>query len=493
MEKTRHKPAKVRSVASCEAVAAPPCGARARRGHLGGEVAHVRPGSPAERIGLRPGDRVLAVNGHPIRDVLDYQFYAGEDEVEITFTRGGCKTEKTLRFSEDLLGDLGFGGGLGIEFAEATFDGVRRCHNQCVFCFIDQLPKGLRRSLYVKDDDYRYSFLYGNFVTLTNLADEDWARLAEQRLSPLHVSVHATDAALRRRILRSPNAPDVMSQLKRLDGLGVSFHAQVVLCPGLNDGPALDQTIADLVPLFPRLQSIGIVPVAVGEHTPGLRAFAPEEVAAVIEQIEKHQRRVRREYGRTIVHLADEFYLLADHPVPASRSYDGFVQYENGIGMVRVLLDDLERLKRKGRSVPCDSGRRFTVVSGRLIAPVMRRVLDEIESLCGFRFDLVPVRNRLFGEHVTVSGLLGGAEVIDELRSVPLGNAVFLPRSMLDADGHLTLDGIARQEFESRLGIIPVRFASSIAEMLRECELQSARELQRERESCRAQGALYAG
>jgi len=428
---------------------------------------HIVPGSPAERIGLKPGDRVLAINGNPIRDVLDYQFYAAGEKAEIRFSRGGCEMLRSVALDEDRF----VTGGIGIEFAQATFDGVRRCTNRCLFCFVDQLPRGLRPGLYVKDDDFRYSFLYGNFVTLTNLTDEDWHRLQVQRISPLRVSVHATDVSLRSRLIGNPRDVDIMDQLKRLVGLGISIHAQVVLCPGLNDGPALDKTVADLATLFPHLQSIGIVPVAIGERaaarTPELRSFTPEESEAVIRQISRYQRKFRRERGATIVHLADEFYLLANHSFPAARNYDGFVQYENGIGMVRSLLDELARLKLKCKgSVSHGVRRRFTVVTGQMIASTMRQVLDEIERLCGFSFELVPVRNRLFGEHVTVSGLLGGAETIDELKKTSLRNTVFLPRSMLDTHGHWTLDGITKQEFENLLGV-PVRFVSRVEEMMR--------------------------
>ncbi len=431
----------------------------------GGTIESVAQGSSGAKLGLRPGDRVVTINGRPIRDVLDYQFYSCEDELEINFRRQ----------DEEIVVRCPASGSLGIEFAEPTFDGVRRCNNHCLFCFVEQLPGGLRQSLFVKDDDLRYSFLYGNFLTLTNLTEDDWRRLAEQRIAPLHVSVHATETALRRHLLGNPAAPDVMAQLRRLAEIGISFHAQVVLCPGINDGAALDRTVGDLVTLHPQLLSIGIVPAAVGERgaarVPGLRGFAPGEAAPVIRQIEAQQRVLRKQFGASVVYLADEFYLMAGQPFPPARNYDGFVQYENGIGMARTLVDEWGRIKRKAKTPPAPHSGRFAVVTGRLFSPVLQQLLNEMQEVFGLSFDLIPVVNRLFGEHVTVAGLLGGAEVIDSLREAAVEVPVFLPSSMLDASGLRTLDGLSKAEFEARLGV-PVRFVSTIGDVISECKLR---------------------
>jgi len=241
----------------------------------GGLVAAVSEGSLAEEIGIRSGDEVLSIDGHVLRDVIDYQYYAAEEDLEIVVRRKGGTRHFSLRRE--------YGEDLGIEFTSPVFNGMRHCSNQCEFCFVNQMPPGLRRSLYVKDDDFRYSFLYGNFITLSNLTDNDWARLAQQRLSPLYVSVHATDAALRRRLLCNPTAPDIVPQLIRLGDLGIKVHAQIVVCPGLNDGDVLEQTITDLVELWPVIVSIAIVPVGLTRfHKGKIRTLAREDAYRLI-------------------------------------------------------------------------------------------------------------------------------------------------------------------------------------------------------------------
>ncbi len=236
----------------------------------GGQIAQVLPGSLAEAAGLRPGDVLRSINGHVLRDVIDYRFYSAEEVLELVVERNGQ--------SFALMAERGYGEDLGLEFTAPTFDGIRRCQNHCDFCFVNQMPPGLRRSLYVKDDDYRYSFLFGNFITLTNLEEQDWVRLAEQRLSPLYVSVHATDAQLRARLLEVPEAPDVLEQIRRLGTIGIEVHAQIVVIPGLNDGAVLERTLQDLTNLYPTVRSVGVVPVGITRyHSCGLRPVSTRE------------------------------------------------------------------------------------------------------------------------------------------------------------------------------------------------------------------------
>jgi putative radical SAM enzyme (TIGR03279 family) len=404
----------------------------------GGVIAEVRSGSIAAELGLRPGDALLSINGHVLRDVIDYRFYGAEEELELVVERGGEQSVYQV--------ERGYDQELGIEFAEPTFDGLRRCNNRCEFCFLNGMPPGMRRSLYVKDDDYRYSFLFGNYITLTNLADDDWDRLAEQRLSPLYVSVHATDLTLRRRILGNPAAPDVVEQLERLGRLGIQVHAQIVLIPNLNDSRRLARTVADLAALHPTVQSIAVVPLGLTKYHRGpFRVYRPEEAGPILIQISAWQQEHRRQRGLNLVYASDEWYLLAGQEVPPAEEYDGFPQLENGVGLARMLLDEDLRV----------SGFRFrvgkvTLVCGTLIAPLLE---SRAAELSGVEIEVMPVENRFFGPTVTVSGLLTGRDVVEALRDRNLGDAVFLPRAMFDASGELTLDDVSPAAIGGALGV----------------------------------------
>ncbi|MBC7258929.1 MAG: DUF512 domain-containing protein, partial [Chloroflexi bacterium] len=282
-----------------------------------GRIIGVEPTSFAGRLGLAPGDCLLAINGAPVRDVLDVQFYASEEELELTFARGG--RVQTVR------GVRAYSEALGLEFETLLFDGLRVCHNRCEFCFVAQMPKGLRPSLYVRDDDYRLSFLTGSFVTLTNLTQADWRRIEVQGLSPLYVSVHATDPAIRSRLLGRTNIPDIREQLQRLANLGVEVHAQVVLVPGVNDGPVLERTIADLAALYPAVASVSLVPVGVTRfQRAAIRRYGKSEARALLRQARELRGRFAREFGARFVHPSDEFYLLSGASAPRASAYEGF-------------------------------------------------------------------------------------------------------------------------------------------------------------------------
>jgi putative radical SAM enzyme (TIGR03279 family) len=434
-----------------------------------GVVRRVAPASLAERVGLRPGDSLLAVDGHPLRDAIDFRFYAAEERFRLTFERGGRENvvEVERRPGEDL----------GIEFESDIFDRIRTCNNDCFFCFLKGLPAGLRDSLYLKDDDFRLSFSHGNFVTLLNLTASDWRRLEEQRLSPLNVSVHATDIALRRRMLGNRRAPDVLDQLQRLGELGIRANTQTVLCPGLNDGERLAQTVRDLAALWPAVQSIGIVPVAAGSYAwqrasaderASLAPCTPEYAREVIAQVRPRQRDFRRRLGVDLVYLADEFYLAAGIPLPASQRYDGYPQYENGIGMTRSLLDDWRRAGRRlaSRGVAAEKSKRTTLVCGTLIAPVLSRLTSELRELTGIEAQVVSIENRFFGPRVTVSGLLTATDIIAALRGRDLGDIVVVPRHALDHASALFLDSLTPDDVSDALHT-PIAFASTLSELLR--------------------------
>jgi putative radical SAM enzyme (TIGR03279 family) len=428
---------------------------------MGGVIAGVGPGSIAEEVGLRAGDEVMAINGHPLRDVIDYQFYGAEELLEFLVQQDG--EEVIYEIERDYDEDL------GIEFTASTFDGVRTCNNHCPFCYLKGMPPGLRPSLYIPDDDYRLSFLFGNFVTLTNLDEGDWDRLAEQRLSPLYVSIHATDLTLRCRLLGNSSVPDVLAQLQRLAALGIQVHTQIVLVPGWNDGEHLARSVAALAALYPAVQSIAVVPVGLTRYQRGrLRLHTPEEAQEILAQIAPWQADFRRRYGVTLVYPSDEWYLLAGQTVPAAENYDGFPQIENGVGLVRRFLDEWRDVRHKSGSSDLrglqDLGG-LTVVCGTLIAPLMRKVAGELSALTGATIEVLPVVNEFFGEAVTVSGLLTGRDVISALGGRRLCDLVVLPRAMFDAAGERTLDALYVEDIETALGVCVV-MAGTAAELL---------------------------
>jgi putative radical SAM enzyme (TIGR03279 family) len=411
---------------------------------MGGVIFAVDPSGLAGRIGLQPGDEVLSVNDHPLRDIVDVRFYSAEERLVLRVRRDGREftVEAERRYDEPL----------GLEFADPTFDGVRHCDNRCEFCFVAQMPPGLRRSLYVRDDDYRYSFLFGNYVTLTNLSEADWARIGEQHLSPLYVSVHATDAGLRRRVLGNPTIPDVMAQLRRLADLGIDVHAQIVVMPGLNDGPHLDRSIGDLAGLYPSVCSVSVVPVGLTRfHRGGCRVHTDAEMRLVFEQVTGWQARLRERLGVSFAYLSDEWYLRLGEEVPPAGAYDGLDLTENGVGLVRQFLSSkfqvsgswVGALNLEPATLKPET---LTLVTGTLFAPMLRSVVAALSA------EVVPVVNRFFGETVTVAGLLTGQDVVAQLRGRDLGDVVVLPPAMFDGPGGQSLDGVRPEEIEEALG-----------------------------------------
>jgi putative radical SAM enzyme (TIGR03279 family) len=437
----------------------------------GGCVRAIEPHSLAARSGIQPGDVIVAVNGHFLRDVIDFHYYASEPHLEIVVRRGKETWYVTA--------ERRFGEPLGISFAHPTFDtDIRRCVNRCEFCFVAQAPRGMRRELYIRDDDYRYSFLFGQFVTLTNLTEEDWQRIEEQHLSPLYVSVHTTERDLRCRILGKADAPDILEQLRWLAERNIEVHAQLVLIPGVNDGLHLERSVTDLVALYPAVRSIAIVPVGVTRHhAPGVRAYTPEEAVPLLEQVQPWQKRCREQLGVTLIYLSDEWYLLGGKPIPSTREYDEFAQLENGVGIVRRFLDEWKRLKSrirrrqhrprhlKAEEKPSservqsqDRGKTgIAVVCGRLAAPILRKVCAEMEALAGKSITVFPVMNNWYGGNVAVSGLLTGRDVIAQLQGEEIrGQTLLLPRVMFDSTGQVTLDDLTAEDIARALGTFVV-------------------------------------
>jgi putative radical SAM enzyme (TIGR03279 family) len=402
---------------------------------MGGTISAVEPGSVAERAGLQPGDEFVSVNGHTLRDVIDVRFYAADEHLAMRVRRGGreFRAEVARQYGEPL----------GLAFAHPTFDTIRRCNNHCEFCFVSQMPSGLRRSLYVKDDDYRHSFLFGNYVTLTNLDEADWERIDEQHLSPLYVSVHATDPELRRHVLRNPAAPGILPQLRRLAALGIEVHAQIVLIPSLNDRGHLDRSIGDLAELYPAVRSVSVVPIGLTRfHRGNCRLNTLNEARTVFEQVTGQQGRLRERLGVNFVYLSDEWYLRLGEQIPLPDAYDGLDLTENGVGLVsrfKTAPSELQSLVSTLRSP--------TLVTGTLFAPVLRQITALIPNAT-----VAPVTNHFFGDTVTVAGLLTGQDVVAQLQGRELGGAVVLPPAMFGGPEGQSLDGMWPQQVEEALG-----------------------------------------
>ncbi len=430
-----------------------------------GTVLAVVPNSLAQEAGIRAGDILLSINGHPLRDPIDYRFYGAEDRLLLQVQRAGDVRAVRMRKHPDA--------DLGLQLPELTLEDISECNNHCPFCFVTQLPKGMRASLHIKDDDYRFSFLNASFVTLTNISEADWSRIGEQRLSPLYISVHSTDPDLRRRLLGNRHAPDIREQLYRLASLGIVVHTQLVLCPGINDGDDLLTSVEELLGRYPAVRSIAVVPVGLTrirtERTASaknpLRRFRGEEAARVVHTLKPYQQRNKSLHGEPIVYLSDELYLLAGLRVPGRAHYSDLSQLENGVGMVRVLVDEWHRVRRR-LPARLDRPRHLTMTCGQLIAPVMHgiaRRLNEVENL---KVDIVPVENRLFGSEVTVSGLISGMDLVGRLNSEHLGDTVVVPRVMFDRAGRMTLDDMTIDMLESRLQR-PLLLAQSISDIVR--------------------------
>jgi putative radical SAM enzyme (TIGR03279 family) len=410
-----------------------------------GLVAAVLPVGAGSRAGLQPGDRVLAINGVVPRDVIDVRMDSLGARVELDVERAGERL--VLAADKDQDEDL------GVEFESPAFDRLKTCNNACDFCFIRGLPRGLRRTLYIKDDDYRYSFLYGSFTTLTNLSDAEWRRILFQRLSPLRVSVHATDLSLRRELLGNAKAPDILGQLADLGKHGIEVHAQVVLMPGRNDRAVLEGTIADLAAHYATVQSVAVVPVGLTVHSRP-RVTHPLDAAdarAAIGIIEKRQSEHRKSLGCGFVYAADELYLLADRPLPGPRAYDDYPQLHNGVGMVQLFRTEWRQATRRlPAAVPVPAS--VAWATGALMAPILRECASRLSVVDGLSVEVIPVSSGLFGGQVTVAGLTAGKDVMAALHGRSIDRAV-LPRSMFDAVMRRTIDGLGVEDIARELGI----------------------------------------
>ena len=408
-----------------------------------GVILHVLEGSIAEELELVPGDKILAVNHIPLRDIIDFSFAMADEEIEILVEHAGGAQE-LIAFDKNYDEDF------GVEFERAVFDGIRPCANHCYFCFVDMIAPDMRHSLSIKDDDYRLSFLYGNFVTLTNMGASDFARIKQYHLSPLYVSVQCTNPALRAEMLRCRGAADILKQLARLEEAGTDYHTQVVLCCGLNDGEELERTIHDITARRPHALSLAIVPVGLTKYRTDpfpLVQFDRDAAARVIDQVEPWQQKIRAEEGRTFIYLGDEFYFLAGREVPPTSMYDGFPQLDNGIGLTRNFIEEWTAAGNSTHGIYDDA--QLAVISGTAIAPVMEQLAREIDP-DGGRIHVLPVINKHFGATVNVSGLLTGHDIAEMLRRFPHAlDGVLIPASSLREGENIFLDDVSLDDMRA--------------------------------------------
>lgn len=418
-------------------------------------ITGVEPGSIAEECGLEPGDRIGAVNGHEIEDFFDYQYYIEEEFLRVeVLTKDGeeCTLEIEKEEDEDL----------GLVFESFLMDDYNSCCNKCMFCFIDQMPRGMRETLYFKDDDARLSFLQGNYITLTNMDDRDVERIVKYRLEPVNISFHTTNPELRCKMLHNRFAGDALKKVDILYQGGIEMNGQIVLCKGINDGKELERTIQDLTGYLPQLQSVSVVPVGLTKYRDNLyplQPFEKEDAKQVLDIIHRWQDKVFAEYGRHFIHAGDEWYLLAGEGLPAEERYDGYPQLENGVGMIRLLLNEfaegISQIKGDTRK------RELSLATGKLAAPYLKEMMGQVkEKFPGVRVHVYPIRNDFFGERITVSGLITGQDLTAQLKGRELGDRLLLPCNMLRAEENTFLDDFTVEEVAETLQV-PVDIVKS--------------------------------
>lgn len=415
-------------------------------------ITRVLPESIAAEVGFEPGDRLVAINGERPRDLIDYQFLCAEEalHLEVLDAQGqthGVEIEKDA--DEDL----------GLEFATALFDGLIQCNNRCPFCFIDQQPEGMRQSLYLKDDDYRLSFLYGSYLTLTNLSQREWERIARLRLSPLYVSVHATEPEVRIRLLKNPRAGKILEQIAWFAQQRLQIHAQVVVCPGINDGEHLSQTLSDLAQFHrgevPAVASIAIVPVGLTRFRPAedeLVPVSPAKAQAVIAQVQPLQKQFQASLGSTFAWLADEWFLIAGAELPPESHYEDYPQIGNGVGSIRLFLQEFQRAARQlPRQI--SPSRRFTWIVGNAVEQAFQPVLERLNRVRGLEIQMVALASQYWGQTLTVTGLLTGLDLLRGLRGQDLGDGLLLPAVMLKHGDSRFLDDMTLATLQQELGV----------------------------------------
>jgi putative radical SAM enzyme (TIGR03279 family) len=429
--------------------------------YKGVSIKEVNPGSIAEDLELEPGDILLSINRHKLLDLIDYLMLSSEEELEL----------EVLKKSGEIL-EIDFekdpGEPLGLVLSELVFDKIRVCKNHCLFCFVHQLPSAQRASLYIRDDDYRLSFLQGSYITLTNLSESDWQRIEKLHLSPLYISVHATDPQIRQMLLGSKTAAQIIEQLKRLAAAAITVHTQAVLCPGINDGPVLERTISDLAEFWPAVASLAVVPVGLTNHRFGLydlRIFQADEAAAVLRIINDYQTQSLTKLGTRFVFAADEWYILAGEEFPTDGEYEGYPQLDNGVGLIQWFLTEFRQSFAELLPELQKAAANLVLITGESTGRLWQPVIESFNQNCpGIRLEMLPVRNNFFGPSVNVTGLLGGNDIIKAVGAHQIDEkcCYLIPQITLKQDENIFLDGISLVELKEacaprQIEVVPTR------------------------------------
>lgn len=408
----------------------------------------VQPGSIAEELEIEPGDELISINDQEIEDVFDYHYLVNDDYLTVLIRKTNGE-EWELEIEKDYEEDL------GIEFDNGLMDEYRSCRNNCIFCFIDQMPPGMRETLYFKDDDSRLSFLQGNYVTLTNMSDHDIDRIIKYHLGPINISFQTTNPELRCKMLHNRFAGDIFPKVQRLYEAGIEMNGQIVLCKGVNDGEELERSIRDLSQYLPHLRSVSIVPVGLSKYRDGLyplEPFTKEDAENVLERVHRWQKKLYAAYGLHFIHCSDEWYILAEQPMPPEEQYDGYLQLENGVGMLRLLNTEVQEAVQAMEGN--DTVRHFSVATGKLAAPYIEKNLSYVrEKFPNIQGTVYAIRNDFFGPMITVSGLITGQDLIAQLKDQELGERLLIPCNMLRAGENVFLDDITVEEAEEALQI----------------------------------------
>ncbi|MBR5597235.1 MAG: DUF512 domain-containing protein [Lachnospiraceae bacterium] len=411
-------------------------------------------GSIAEELEIEAGDQLISINNQEIEDIFDYQYYVEDEYIEVLIKKPDGE-EWLLEIDKDPDEDL------GIVFENGLMDDYRSCHNKCIFCFIDQMPKGMRETLYFKDDDSRLSFLQGNYITLTNMSDKDVDRIIKYNLSPINISFQTTNPELRCKMLNNRFAGQALEKVKKFYDAGILMNGQIVLCKGVNDGKELERSIRDLYEYLPYLESVSVVPVGLSKFREGLYPLEPfhkEDAVKVLDIIHKWQKKAYEEYELHFIHASDEWYLLAEQELPGEESYDGYLQLENGVGMLRLFMDEfvesLDALKENSHQEKLIHREEVSIITGKLsfstIQEAANRLMEEVD---GLKIYVHAIRNDFFGENITVSGLLTGTDIMAQGKELPLGNRMLLPENVLRSGERVLLDDYTVEDLEKTLQV----------------------------------------